>query len=76
MFKNNKTKYLAVSFILILMLIIASSEQIEDGLWCLAYYDQCAAESIEGLTVKECLDREDNVAYLIDHKVCLVQKNN
>jgi hypothetical protein len=76
MFRRRKTKYLAGSFIFILAMTISFSDQIDHGLWCLAYYDQCTAERIEGLTIKECFDRADNEAYLLDHKVCLVRKSN
>lgn len=40
---------------------------------CWAYYDQCMADKIPGLTEKECLQRGDAVAYLLEQKICLVK---
>ena len=48
--------------------------EIEDGLECLAYYKQCTAKRIE-MTHEECKQRKDAVAYLINDKICLVQKD-
>ncbi len=38
----------------ILLLTILFGNKIEDGLACLAYYDQCTAERIECLTKEQC----------------------
>ena len=43
------------------------------GLGCLAYYEQCTARSIIGLTKEQCLKRKGAVAFLITDSVCLVQ---
>lgn len=58
---------------LILLLIVVFGDKIEDGLACLAYYDQCTADRIEGLTKEQCLKRDDVVAFLYTDNVCLVK---
>ena len=72
-----KRKAKVISFVVIVLLILSFlfRYQIEDGLACLAYYDQCTAERIEGLTNKECFEIDGAVAFLIHDKICLVQQN-
>lgn len=72
---KTKAKLIAVTLIVILVLLFVFRHQIDDGLACLAYYDQCTAERIEGLTGKECFERDDAVAFLIKDGVCLVQQD-
>ncbi|MGH1402692.1 MAG: hypothetical protein ACRBDL_00460 [Alphaproteobacteria bacterium] len=50
--------------------------EIEDVLACWAYYDQCTAERVEGITSEECFSRDDSVSYLVNEKVCLVRPVN
>ncbi len=57
----------------LLLLIIVFGNEIEDGLTCLAYYDQCTAERVEGLSMERCLNRDDVVAFLYTGNVCLVK---
>ena len=57
----------------ILLLVILFGNKIEDGLACLAYYDQCTAERIEGISKEQCLKRGDAVAFLYTGNVCLVK---
>ena len=56
-------------------LIFIFRQQISDGLACLAYYEQCTAEPIHGLTHEQCFARDDVVVYLIQKKICLVKPN-
>jgi hypothetical protein len=60
---------------IILLLIILFGNKIEDGLACLAYYDQCTAERVEGLTREQCLKRDDVVAFLFTDNICLVKSS-
>ena len=60
---------------IILLLIILFGNKIEDGLACLAYYDQCTAERVEGLTREQCLNRDDVVAFLFTDNICLVKSS-
>lgn len=48
--------------------------QINDKLSCWAYYDQCTAERISGLSSAACLARPDAVSYLTTEGVCLVRQ--
>lgn len=57
---------------IILGLIFILRYNIEDGLACLAYYEQCTAEEIKGLTFHECFAREGAVVYLYSG-ICLVR---
>ncbi len=69
--KKNKIIWSIVG--LILLLVILFGDKIEDGLNCLAYYDQCTAERVEGLTKEQCFNRDDFVAFLYTDNVCLVE---
>lgn len=72
--KLKKRNKIILSIIGVLVLLIMFfGEQIEDGLACLAYYDQCTAKRINGLTKEQCLNREDVVAFLYTGNVCLVK---
>ena len=55
--------------------VILFRNEIEDGLACLAYYDQCTAKRISNLTKEECLNRDDAVAFLLDTGTCLVKQD-
>lgn len=44
----------------------------QDRVACWAYYDQCTAERVSGLSSEDCLARDDAVAYLQEGGVCLV----
>jgi hypothetical protein len=48
-------------------------DRINDLLGCWAYYDQCTATRINGLSSAACLARSDSVAYLTTEGVCLVR---
>jgi hypothetical protein len=39
---------------------------------CWAYYDQCTAKRVSGLSAPDCLKRDDAVAYLSEGGICLV----
>ena len=65
---------------LALLLVAAGSvaayayrNQINQQLGCWAYYDQCTAKRISGLSITECFSRNDDVAYLTTEGVCLVR---
>jgi len=60
----------------IALIIIVFGGKIEDGLACLAYYDQCTAERALGLTKEQCLAKDDSVAFLFAGEVCLVKPSN
>ncbi len=66
-------KIIALVLLVVLFLIFVFRHQIENGLACLLYYEQCTAEKIEGLTKEECLNRNDAVAFLLEGEICLVQ---
>ena len=57
----------------IVLFIIVFGKEIDDGLACLAYYEQCTAQRIEGLTKEQCLNRDDVVAFLYTGDICLVK---
>jgi len=59
----------------ILIVILLFHKEIEDGLACLAYYEQCTAERVEGLTIEQCLNRDDVVAFLHKGNICLVKSS-
>ncbi len=67
---------IAITTIVILIMAFVFRNQINNGLSCLAYYEQCTAKRIDGLTNSECLKRGDAVAYLIEERVCLVSNND
>jgi hypothetical protein len=50
----------------------AYRQRINEQLGCWAYYDQCTAKRISGLSSTDCLARADAVAYLTTDGVCLV----
>jgi hypothetical protein len=55
-----------------LVVAYAYRERINEQIGCWAYYDQCTAKRISGLSSKACLARPDAVAYLTTEGVCLV----
>ncbi len=69
---NKRKKYALIASISIAFLV-AALPLIEDGLSCLAYYDQCTAERVEGLTKEQCFERDDTVAFLFNGDICLVK---
>ena len=69
-----KKKIVLLLLAFIILLAIVFSGEIEDLISCLAYYDQCTAERLEGLTKDECLKRNDAVAFLFEGDVCLIKK--
>ena len=66
--------------IIVLILFVATATilflwlgfKVNWSLGCLAYYDQCTAERLHGLTDQECFKKDDPIAYLIDQNICLV----
>ena len=73
---NRKYLNKKITFSLVILIIILGyffRLDIEDGLECLAYYDQCTAIRIEGLTEQACHSRKDSVAYLLESGICLVR---
>ncbi len=61
---------------MVIILAYVFRTEIVDLLGCFAYYDQCTAERIEGLTDAECFERDASVAYLIDDGICLVEPSS
>ena len=61
-----KRKNKIAIFVVVLVALVVALPFIEDGLSCLAYYDHCTADRIEGLTNEECFQRDDAVAYLLE----------
>jgi hypothetical protein len=59
----------------ILIIIILFKEKIKNGLACLAYYEQCTAERVEGLTKEQCFNRDNVVAFLYEGNICLVKSS-
>lgn len=70
---KNKRIVIVGPLILVSALIFVFRIEIEDWLQCHAYYDQCTAQRIEGLTREECFERDGNVAYLLDDGICLIK---
>jgi hypothetical protein len=62
----------ATTFALLGVLPIAFVFFNQDLVSCWAYYDQCTAKRVSGLSGPDCLKREDTVAYLSEGGVCLV----
>lgn len=60
---------LSLALLAILMLWVVNS----GVLGCLAYYEQCSADRVEGLSQEECSKRDDSVAFLLEEQVCLVK---
>ena len=60
--------------LIIVALLVIFSDELVDGLECLAYYEQCTAKRIPNLSLEECTARSDSVAFLLEDKVCLVRK--
>ena len=71
---SRKITFFLVASSLLLIALFLSRFKIEDKISCLAYYEQCTAKRIEGLSSAECFEREDVVAYLITQEVCLVKQ--
>ncbi len=57
----------------LLVLFLWTGFKIKWDLGCLAYYEQCTADRISGLTEQECHQRGDSVAYLLQTNICLVK---
>ena len=70
---KKRNKIIWVSLGVILFLIVFFGKNINDGLACLAYYEQCTAERVEGLTEEQCFSRDDAVAFLYESDICLVK---
>jgi hypothetical protein len=60
-------------FVVFLALFLWVGFKIKWDLGCLAYYEQCIANRIPGLTEKQCRQRGDMVAYLLETNICLVK---
>lgn len=74
-FKLQRRRRVAIAasiFTLLGVLPIAFALFNPDLAACWAYYDQCTAKRISGLSEQECLTRSDVVAYLHEGGVCLV----
>jgi len=56
-----------------LVLAYVFRDSVNDLFGCWAYYDQCTADRVPGLTAEECLRRPDRVVYLPTESVCLVR---
>jgi len=69
--KRNKIIWGALG--IALFLIVFFGKEINDGLGCLAYYEQCTANRVKGLTKEQCLSRDDVVAFLYEGDICLVK---
>lgn len=69
--KRNKIIWGIIGLFIILIIIFGN--KIEDGLACLAYYDQRTADRVDGLTKEQCLNRDDVIAFLYEGNVCLVK---
>lgn len=69
--KRNKIIWGIIGLFIILIIIFGN--KIEDGLVCLAYYGQCTADRVDGLTKEQCLNRDDVIAFLYESNVCLVK---
>lgn len=80
---KNKHKLILIAVALVSICMVLLSPLIEDGISCLAYYDQCTADRVPGLTREECFAREDAVVFLFGADVsnettlgvCLVKAN-
>lgn len=68
------TKNWIAAGVVLLCLVVLFAEKIDDALSCLAYYEQCTAIRVQGLSAEQCHARDDSVAYLLDDKICLVKK--
>ena len=65
-----------IGFLLVsALLLLALGPHINSGLACLAYYEQCTAKRVTGLSKEECFAQEGFVAYLLSDKVCLVSSS-
>jgi hypothetical protein len=67
---RKKKKIIIYSILIFLTLMALVGPMI---LGCLAYYEQCTADKITGLTKEQCLQRTDVVAYLYHDNSCLVK---
>ncbi len=72
--KNKKKALILAVLLTAIFLLVVLWNEVMDGLACLAYYDQCTAQRVEGLTKEECLERDDVVAFLYTGEICLVEK--
>ena len=62
-------------FVVFLAFFLWGGFKIKWDLGCLAYYEQCTANRIHGLTEEQCRQRGDTVAYLLEKNICLVKSN-
>ena len=62
----------AITFALLGVCPIAFVLFNQDLVSCWAYYDQCRAKRVSGLSAPDCLKRDDAVAYLSEGGICLV----
>jgi hypothetical protein len=75
-FKLQHKRRLAVAaftFTLLGVLPVGFALLFDDLVSCWLYYDQCTAKRIPGLSERDCLKREDAVAYLHKGGICLVK---
>ncbi len=69
--KGNKITILLLTLFLAFVLWFGFKYKWSLGCW--AYYEQCTADRISGITEKECQERGDMVAYLLETNICLVK---
>ena len=70
---KNKRKTILIFLSLTLLSILLLWAVNSGVLGCLAYYEQCSADRVEGLSHDECSKRDDSVAFLLEEQVCLVK---
>lgn len=75
--KTTKKKLtIGIALIIFLATFVWFGFKIQWSLGCLAYYEQCTANRVTGITERECHQRADMVAYLLETKVCLVKPSS
>lgn len=72
---NNRNKIIWSVLGVVLFIIVLFGREINDGLGCLAYYEQCTANRVEGLTKEQCMSRDDVVGFLHEGDICLVKQS-
>jgi len=70
-----KRAVVIVSLVAVAVLAYAFRKELNDMAGCIAYYGQCTAKRVSGLSSEECLKRPDAVAYLQEGGVCLVKQD-
>ena len=68
-----KKRHLALLLAAAVLAGYAFRGRINEQIGCWAYYDQCTATRISGLSSATCLARPDAVAYLTTEGMCLVR---